>query len=156
MVTLSRRSFLAAGAASAAVATTPSMFAAAVATRDELTWTDVVDWPIEGRAFADRKAPYDRLPARAEGVVRAEVWKLSRDSAGMLVRLQTKSPELHVRYRLSSDRLAMPHMPATGVSGADLYGHDGKRWRWIEVARPAAQDVTARLFVKAPAAAARQ
>ncbi len=151
MVSLSRRSFLAAGAAGAAVATSPPWFSA---TRDELSWTDVVDWPIEGRVFADRKGHYDRLPGRAEAVVRPEVWKLSRDSAGMLVRLQTRSSELHVRYRLSSDRLAMAHMPATGVSGVDLYGHDGTRWRWLEVSRPAAQDCKATLFSKAAAVTA--
>jgi hypothetical protein len=34
-------------------------------------------------------------------------------------------------------------MPATGVSGADLYGKDGKdRWRWIGNARPTGQRVS--------------
>ncbi|MBM4059884.1 MAG: hypothetical protein FJ265_02155 [Planctomycetes bacterium] len=152
MVSLSRRSFLAAGAAAVAA---PAVLAAAPRPRADLAWTDVVDWPIEGRAFADRKAPYDRLPARAEATVRKEVWDLSRDSAGMVVRLSTASPELHVRYRLTRSRLAMAHMPATGVSGVDLYGHGGGRWRWIEVTRPAAQDVTAKLFGPRPAGEAR-
>jgi lysophospholipase L1-like esterase len=143
--TLSRRSFLGVGVAAAAA---PRLFAAAPSA--DLVWTDVADWPIEGRAFADRKAPYDRLPVRAEGVVRPEVWKLSRDSAGMVVRLQTASPELHVRYRLTSGELAMVHMPATGVSGVDLYGRAGDRWRWIQVARPSRQEVTAKLFGGAP------
>lgn len=110
-----------------------------------MQWVDVVDFPIEGRAFTDRKAPYDRLPARAEAVVRKEVWDLSRDSAGMVVRFATASPAVHVRYRLTRQRVAMAHMPATGVSGTDLYGHDGKQWRWLQVARPAAQDVEAKL-----------
>lgn len=142
MVKLSRRSFLAAGAA---VAVAPRLFAH----RDELVWTDVADWPIEGRAFSDRSSPYDRLPAGAEGVVRKAVWDLSRQSAGMVVRLETKSRELHVRYRLTEPRLEMAHMPATGVSGVDLYGHDGKRWRWIQVTRPSQQDVSAKLFADA-------
>ncbi len=142
---LSRRSFLALGAAAAAVRALPA------ASRAEVVFTDVADWPIEGRAFADRKAPYDRLPARAEGVVRKEVWELSRHSAGMFVRFRTAGAELHVRYRLANARLAMPHMPATGVSGVDLYGHDGAGWRWIEVSRPAGQDVVAKLFAGAPA-----
>jgi lysophospholipase L1-like esterase len=68
------------------------------------------------------------------------------------VRLQTTSPELHVRYRLTRDRLALPHMPATGASGVDLYGHDGARWRWIQVTRPTTQEVTAALFQGMPAA----
>ena len=155
MTTLSRRSFLAAGCVGATAAARPARAAALAAHRD-LVWTDVVDWPIEGRAFADRKAPYDRLPARAEGVVRKEVWDLSRHSAGMVVRFQTDSQELHVRYRLTSDRLAMAHMPATGVSGCDLYGHDGTRWRWLEVTRPGKQDVTAELWKTADKPAAPQ
>ena len=147
MALLSRRSFLAATAICAWP--TPLVW------RRDPSWVDVADWPIEGRAFADRKAPYDRLPARAEGVVRKEVWELSRDSAGMVVRLQTTSPSLQVRYRLTNDRLAMAHMPATGVSGVDLYGHDGSRWRWLQVSRPTTQDVTAELFTGAIATAAR-
>jgi lysophospholipase L1-like esterase len=144
MVIVSRRSFLAAGAAVLAV---PRRF---VIQPDELLWTDVGDWPIEGRAFGERKAPYDRLPARAEGIVRKAVWDLSRDSSGMAVRLQTASPELHVRYRLTKSQLDMSHMPATGVSGVDLYGRDGDRWRWIQVSRPGKQDVQAKLFGDAP------
>ncbi|MBK8096382.1 MAG: SGNH/GDSL hydrolase family protein [Planctomycetes bacterium] len=148
MPQLTRRSFL---AAAAAVAVPPMR-----SSPRGQTWVDVADWPIDGRAFADRKAPYDRLPARAEGTVRKEVWELSRNSAGMVLRLQTTSPSLHVRYRLTSDRIAMPHMPATGVSGVDLYGHDGKCWRWLQVSRPSAQDVTAELFRGAITTTARQ
>lgn len=147
MVHLTRRSFLAAGAAGVAAVATRDLPAAS---RPELVWTDVEGWPIDGRAFADRKAPFDRLPARAEAVVREAVWKLSRDSAGMVVRFATTAPELHVRYRLSSDRLDMRHMPASGVSGVDLYGHDGKAWRWIEGTRPDRRDVAAKLFAGQP------
>lgn len=140
MLELSRRSFLALGAAAVAA---PRLTAAA---RYEPVWHDAVDWAIEGRAFADRKSPYDRLPARAEGVVRKAVWDLSRNSAGMMLRFSTTSGSLSVRYRLSGERIGMAHMPATGVSGCDLYGDDGKGWRWIDVTRPNKQDVQARLF----------
>ena len=139
MAPFTRRSFLAgsttAGIA-AAISTNPG------ARRRDLVWTDVVDWRIEGRAFAERKAPFDRLPAAAEGVVREDVWKLSRDSAGMAVRFRSAATELHVRYRLTRNELAMPHMPATGVSGGDLYARDGQgRWKWVMVTKPASQTV---------------
>ena len=152
MSILTRRSFLAAASAATAVRWLPAGQDPQKPAAAELAWTDVVDWPIEGRAFADRKAPYDRLPSRAEGVVRDKVWELSRESAGMVVRLLTDSPELHVRYRLTSDRLDMGHMPATGVSGIDLYGMAAGRPRWIEVSRPNARDVKAKLFADVPAA----
>lgn len=149
MPILTRRSFLSVAVAGTA---THALFARSgdwFAPRD-VTWTDVGGWPIEGRAFAERAAPYDRLPVRAEGVIRKAVWDLSRHSAGMVVRFQTASPELRVRYRLTSARMAMAHMPATGVSGVDLYSHDGNGWRWVAVTRPAKQDVEARLFANQP------
>lgn len=112
----------------------------------ELRWHDPRDWGVEGRGWSDTARYYDRLPARAERRVRQAVWDLSRHSAGMLTRFRTDAAEIHVRYRLLSDRIAMPHMPATGVSGVDLYARDeGGSDRWVAVARPAAQDVTQRL-----------
>lgn len=86
----------------------------------------------EGQAWRDKdlKNPYDRLPAKAEKVVRDAVWGLSNQSAGLMIRFRTNSPEIKVRYTVGG-RHAMPHMPATGVSGVDLYAisSDGEsRW----------------------------
>jgi len=153
----SRRSFLAAAAAAVAVPgqwPTDAPLLAHDATTGEqdrqqpdLAWTSIENWRLEGRAFSARKAPFDRLPAAAEGVVPDAVWGLSRQSAGMAARFQSDATAVHVRYRLTSDRVAMPHMPATGVSGVDLYARDGRgRLRWVQVARPGQRDVTARLI----------
>ncbi|MEC7584021.1 MAG: SGNH/GDSL hydrolase family protein [Planctomycetota bacterium] len=149
MTTTSRRSFLALGASALACSRLPGAQLLAPA---DLTWTCVDDWRIEGRAFANRKSPYDRLPAEAEGVVRKAVWNLSRDSAGMAVRFFSSTPEVHVRYRLTDGQLDMVHMPATGVSGADLYARapNGKM-QWVQVARPKSRDVTAKLTDSMPA-----
>jgi hypothetical protein len=76
---------------------------------------------VEGKGWTDTKAFFDRLPAKAEGVVRKEVWGLGRQSAGLCVRFATDATTISARWTLTSDRLAMPHMPATGVSGLDLY-----------------------------------
>lgn len=114
-------------------------------------WYDLQLLDVEGQGFDDTKAPYDRLPAKAEGVVRAPVWSLSRNSSGLCARLVTDAPEIHCRWTLTSPRLAMPHMPATGVSGIDLYvKHEGK-WRWLACGRPTAQTNTARLVGGLPA-----
>ena len=85
---------------------------------------------IEGQAWKDVKNPYDRLPARAEKLVRQDVWDLSQNSAGLMLRFKSNSDQIMVRYKVSGEQ-AMPHMPATGVSGVDLYavGTDGK-WLW--------------------------
>jgi lysophospholipase L1-like esterase len=108
-------------------------------------WVDVREW-VEGKGFTDTEGDYDRLPARAKGVVRPPVWYLSKDSAGMSVGFEAETPAVAVRYTLLKDSLAMSHMPATGVSGMDLYGRDGKgRLRWVGDARPGAQRVVAEL-----------
>ncbi|WP_336519680.1 SGNH/GDSL hydrolase family protein [Planctellipticum variicoloris] len=106
---------------------------------DGVRWMDVKELGLEGQGWTDTKAPYDRLPARAEGKVRDAVWNLSRHSAGLCVRFVTDSPKIHARWTVTSSNLAMPHMAATGVSGVDLYARDDRgRWRWVAVGQPKA------------------
>ena len=137
---LDRRSFLASAGGLAAVWLLPPVVRAAH--QDALVWHAVGPEHIEGQGWRDTARPFDRLPARAESVVREPVWNLSRQSAGLLVRFETDAPAIHARYALTSDRLAMPHMPATGVSGLDLYGRDAQgNWRWAAVVRPTTQEI---------------
>jgi hypothetical protein len=105
-----------------------------------LLWYDVRLLTKEGQGWEDTAAPFDRLPAKAQKKVRPEVWNLSRHSAGIAVRFVTDSPTIHARWTLTSASLAMPHMPATGVSGVDLYVRDeANSWRWLACGRPSAQ-----------------
>ena len=82
----------------------------------KLVWHDVTTWGVEGRAFGDleRKRWFDRLPAEAEGKVTAAVWRLSRDSAGMLVHFRTDSPTIWADYGLTKEQLAGVNMTAIG------------------------------------------
>jgi len=135
----------------------PSILSAAFAEElpfsetEGIRWYDIRELGLEGQAWKEVKAPFDRLPARAEGVVRDAVWSLSRHSAGIAVRFVTTSPELHLQWTLTSSRLEMPHMPATGVSGLDLYSKDEKgEWRWLTVAQPKAQTNTLKLISSLP------
>jgi hypothetical protein len=110
----------------------------------ELQWHDVSTWGLEGRAFPDapRLNYYDRLPADAQKTVTPAVWGLSRDSAGMMVRFRTDATSIHAHYKLTKAALAMPHIPATSVSGLDLYARDKDgRWRWVQVVKPTAQEM---------------
>lgn len=117
-----------------------------------VVYYDALTIGIEGKAFDDTAAPYDRLPGRAEGTVRQPVWKLSRDSAGMAVRFLADAPAIHARWTLTKDSLAMPHMPATGVSGLDLYVRtDQGKWHWLAIGKPSAKTTTAMLVSKVPA-----
>jgi hypothetical protein len=123
-------------------AATSSVSAAELASteKDGVRWYDVRQLGVEGQGWSDTMSPYDRLPGRAKGVVRDAVWNLSRDSAGECVRFKTAATKIHARWTLTKSNLAMPHMPATGVSGVDLYGKDDKEtWRWIACGKPAAK-----------------
>lgn len=104
----------------------------------EVVWHDVSQWGAEGQGWApsDLKAPFDRLPAKAEKIVRPPVWSLSRHSAGISFRFNTDATTIRLRHTVGSPNLGMPHMPATGVSGIDLYARDGNQWKWVEVSRP--------------------
>ena len=94
----------------------------------DVAFTDINDLGVEGRAWDDRAAPFDRLPAKAAKFVRPAVWSLSRHSAGMAVRFRTDATAIHARWTLTSEALALPHMPATGVSGLDLYVKVGQAY----------------------------
>ena len=106
---------------------------------EETLWYDIRHLGPEGKGWTDTKAPYDRLPARAEGRVREPVWNLGHHSAGMCVRFKTDAPTIQGRWTLTSANLAMNHMAATGVSGLDLYAKKDAGWGWLGVGRPAAQ-----------------
>ncbi len=111
---------------------------------DNLEWHDVTKWGVEGRILPgqERLRWFDCLPASAEKTVTPAVWNLSRDSAGMMVRFKTDAAAISVHYKLSKKQLDMTHMPATGVSGVDLYARDSDgKWKWVMVAKPQAQEV---------------
>jgi len=80
-------------------------------------------WPNRGTSI------FHRLPSSAEENVRNAVWNLSKQSAGLSIRFWSNAPTIHVTYKLKGN-IAMPHMPATGVSGIDLYGKT-QNGEWI-------------------------
>ena len=109
----------------------------AFAQNSDLQWVNAKSLTVEGQAWTNTKSSWDRLPAKAEKLVRPSVWSLGQRSAGICIRFETKATAIHAKWKLTSSNLDMPHMPATGVSGVDLYARDGKnRWRWVANGRP--------------------
>lgn len=103
----------------------------------ELDWHDARGLRVEGLGFKDVKSPYDRLPQRAEGVVRDVVWNLSRDASGVLVRFITNVTAIHARWTLTNKTLTIANSTPIACSGLDLYAKtDAGRWHWLSTGRP--------------------
>lgn len=133
------------GLAQTSVPVAPS---AAALMEPSLTWYEAAErgWEPEGKAWLgeERLRYFDRMPAAAEKAVPPAVWNLSRDSAGMVLRFKTDAESIWVHYKLKNERMALAHMPATGVSGVDLYARDEKEgglWKWVQVTRPNAMEL---------------
>lgn len=108
---------------------------------EDLMWHDATSLEIEGRGWANTAGPYDRLPDSAQSKVSKGAWGLSKNSAGVCIRFVTDAAAVSARWSVTSGSLAMPHMPATGVSGLDLYTRaaDGS-WQFVGNGRPHVQD----------------
>lgn len=110
-----------------------SKFAIAQEKKTFKSWNPVTDSlnVIHGRGWTKGyKSDYGRLPAEAKGKVREAVWNLAENSAGLNLRFKTNAEELVVKFTVSA-AMQMPHMPATGVSGVDLYVKDvNGKWLW--------------------------
>ena len=117
---------------------------------DEKTlWYDIAHLNVEGKGWTQTESFYDRLPAKAKGVVRDPVWELSHNSAGICVRFISDATVIQARWTLKSAELAHSHMPASGVSGLDLYVRTEKdRWRWLAVGAPTKFPVNSVQLVK--------
>ena len=111
-------------------------------TADGFSWYDATQWPVENKGWNDVDRYFARFPSRAKGKVTDSVWSLSQHSAGEVVRFRTNADKIKVRYTLYSGNVSMAHMPATGVSGLDLYAFDdqSKRWLWVGCTQPGSKD----------------
>jgi hypothetical protein len=110
----------------------------------DTAWYDCSLLTVDGKGWTDTESFYDRMPAKAEGVVTDKVWGLSHDSAGICVRFKTDATSIEVKWELNSSGLDMGHMPSTGVSGIDIYGKKASdQWFFIGNGRPSAIQNTA-------------
>jgi lysophospholipase L1-like esterase len=110
-----------------------------------IVWHDCTKIGVEGKGWTDTPSYYDRLPGKAKGMVTKAVWGHSHSSAGLCVRFATDAASFQVRWTLLGAKLAMPHMPATGTSGIDLYVKEkAGQWRFVGLGdgRPTASSNT--------------
>ena len=103
---------------------------------------------IAGQAWPNEvNSVYHRFPEKAEKAVRGAVWRLSKQSAGLSIRFWSNADSILVNYRLKG-AISMSHMPATGVSGLDLYSktNDGEWLRcWGSYSIEAESEYTFRI-----------
>ena len=111
----------------------PAMMEKDAIVTNGVKWIDGQKLPIEGREFDDVTAYYDRLPGLLTTNVNAGVRGMRHHTSGMMFRFKTDSKSLSFQWKPTSKRLAMDHMPASGVSGIDVYRWDEPRGAWLYV-----------------------
>lgn len=109
-------------------------------------WVNGREMYLEGKGWENTELFYDRLPLKAKGTVREPVWNLARNSAGLSLRFESDADTIYIRWELTSKNLSMPHMPATGVSGIDLYMKNEGVWRFTGNGRPSSASFSIAAF----------
>ena len=116
---------------------TSPLLAQETAAAPEMEWHDAKSLTIEGLGYRDLKSPYDRLPLRAENVVRKAVWDLSRQTSGVAVRFMADTSAIQARWTVTNKSLASANITATAASGLDLYAKtDQGKWHWLGIGKP--------------------
>ena len=115
----------------------PDMVIPDVVISDGVKWIDGRYLPIEGRAFDGTEQYYDRLPTNVTTSVNSAVRTRKHHTAGMQFRFSTDSTSLVFKWTPYSSSLSADNMPATGVSGIDVYRFDAGSgcWRYVKTGR---------------------
>jgi hypothetical protein len=98
---------------------------------ENIKWHDIANWGVEGKGWDDTERRYERLPARAKGVVTQSVWDLSHMAIGLCSHFVTDSTKIYARWTMQNDMFGEPNFNVAGFSGVDLYGDDNGVWRWL-------------------------
>lgn len=96
-----------------------------------LDWYNVAGMELGGKAKAVTSNPFQRFPDSMQSLVRKRVWDLSENLSGVYIDFQTDASQVIVKYVVNGP-LQFPHMPATGVSGVDLYTYQNNNWKWLK------------------------
>ena len=101
----------------------------------DISWHNIRDWGIEGKAWSGTIRYFDRLPAKAEKTMPSTVWDLSHSPTGMSVLFETDASSIHARWKLKLEQLNEPDFSSCAVSGLDLYAKSAGEWKWAGTAR---------------------
>ena len=116
--------------------TAKEAFAHSVVDTNGIRWVDGRYLPLEGRPFANTDGYYERLPSTVTTNVNAGARAMRKHTSGMQIRFATDSRHVYIKWKNSGSD--MWHMPATGVSGIDVYKRDAATgdWRFFRIGAP--------------------
>ena len=86
---------------------------------------------LEGKAFKDTAAFYDRLPACVSNTVNKGAWTESRKSAGLCLRFSCNDWNVCVKWKLTGPCCGMYHLTPVAMSGIDIYTFRKGAWRYL-------------------------
>ncbi|MFB9863566.1 SGNH/GDSL hydrolase family protein [Rufibacter immobilis] len=98
-------------------------------------WHAAQQFGVRGLGWEELAQTFTRLPAKAQGVVSEEVWRLGQNSAGLHVRFVSNSKSIKVKWSVRGN-VSLNHMAATAVKGVDLYARSPQGWQWVGVGKP--------------------
>jgi lysophospholipase L1-like esterase len=95
----------------------------------QMKWHEVKS-PL-GVLEIDTAHVFNRLPAYLESLITKGAWNQSVKSAGEYLHFSTTARSFKIKFVVLGKTYALPHMPATGVTGVDLYAKDANGvWNW--------------------------
>ena len=98
---------------------------------EDLRWLSTSELQVSGRLPQDCNGELGRLPGYLKDQVRLPLWNLGQNAAGVYLEFLTDATTFYIQYHVLGE-LALPHMPATGVSGMDLYAEEESgKWEWL-------------------------
>jgi hypothetical protein len=100
---------------------------------DSISFYDGLAFDIVGKYHGEKS--YIRFPVKYKTTLRKEVWELGENSAGVSIRFRTNASTIMVRWTVMGDN-ELPHMPATGVKGVDLYSYVNNEWQYVKTGFP--------------------
>ena len=100
---------------------------------DSIRYYDGHHFNIVGKYHNEKH--YFRFPLRFKDTLRENVWLLGRNTAGIGIRFRTNASTIIVKWTVLNDS-NLPHMPATGVKGVDLYSLSGNKWQYVRTGFP--------------------
>ena len=100
---------------------------------DSIRYHNAHEFAVIGRYHQERN--FVRFPEEFEKSLRKNVWELGKNTAGMGIRFRTNASTIVVRWTVLNNA-SLPHMPATGVKGIDLYAYVDKKWQYVHTGFP--------------------